>query len=315
MGHLVVDMPAQNAEVSVMALAGSMVSEPVQLAWVWRPVPPDKSPAGSASTQAAAGSEAPSAKPGQAKARLFVVAVGVSKYARKEYELGLAAKDAIDFAALMNRQGGRHYASVQSRVLTDASATRAAVLSALDWLRQAVGPADTAMLFIAGHGVNDARGHYYFMPQDADVDKLARSSVSEEKLRTTLAGIKGRAVLFVDTCFAGNVVGKGAALNTEISRLANSLAAAENGVIVFSSSTGRQPSIEKANWGNGAFTKALIDGLQGGADFRKEGVVTHQGLSYYLGREVAKLTLGRQTPVTAVPLGVVDYAMVTVALR
>jgi hypothetical protein len=79
---------------------------------------------------------------------------------------------------------------------------------------------------------------------------------------------------------------------------------------VFSASTGRQESIEKKNWGNGAFTKALIEGLRGAADFRKEGVVTHQGLSYFLGQEVRKLTGNLQTPVTAVPVGVVDYPMV-----
>ena len=41
-------------------------------------------------------------------------------------------------------------------------------------------------------------------------------------------------------------------------KLLNDLASAENGVVVFSSSTGRQFSIEDAKWRNGAFTKARI---------------------------------------------------------
>jgi hypothetical protein len=311
-GHLVVQMPAGRAELSVMAQAGPLVSEPVRLFWAWRP-PADGKPATTTQAQAP---DVPASAAGQTPtARLFFVAIGVSKYARKDYELGLPAKDATDFAALMNRQAGVQYASVQSRLLTDEAATRAAVLAALDWLSQSVGPGDTGMLFIAGHGVNDAGGRYFFLPHDADVDQLARTSVSEAQLRHSLSGIRGKAVMFADTCFAGKVVGTGAALNSEISRLANALAAAENGVIVFSSSTGRQPSLELAKWGNGAFTKALIEGLQGGADYRRDGVVTHQGLSYFLGREVAKLTGGRQTPVTAVPLGVVDYPMVALATR
>lgn len=321
-GHLVLAMPASNAEVLVMADAGVLISEPVQLAWVWRPSAPARPPGGAPGTLSAGTdgparpapgapvAPGPSAGPGAAPSRLFVVAIGVSAYARRDYALDLPAKDASDFAALMKGQGGRMYSSVEARLLTDAAATRSAVLDALSWLRQAAGPRDTAMLFIAGHGVNDAGGRYFFLPHDGDVDRLAQSAVSEAHLRQSLAAVRGKAVLFVDTCHAGNVVGTGAALNTEIARLANTLAAAENGVIVFSSSTGRQESIEQASWGNGAFTKALIEGLRGGADFRKEGVVTHHGLSYFLGREVARLTKGRQTPVTAVPVGVIDYPVV-----
>lgn len=302
-GHLRLIMPAAPAEVAVMADAGGLLSEPVMLAWAWRPPQAASLPSGAAR----------SPDPPATASRLFVVGIGVSVYAKKDYSLDLPAKDASDFTTLMKSQGGRMYASVETRLLTDAGATRAGVLDALAWLRQSAGPQDTAMLFIAGHGVNDAGGRYFFLPHDADVHRLSQTAVSEAHLRQSLASIRGKAVLFVDTCHAGNVVGSGAALNNEIARLANTLAAAENGVIVFSSSTGRQESIEQVSWGNGAFTKALLDGLRGGADFRKEGVVTHHGLSYFLGREVRRLTKGRQTPVTAVPLGVVDYPVVALA--
>ena len=252
----------------------------------------------------------PAAGGGERKARLFLLAVGVSKYSRKEYALGLPAKDAGDFASLMSGQGGRMYASVHARLLTDEKATRSAVLDALAWMRDSVGPNDTGMLFIAGHGVNDSNGRYYFLPHDAEVERLASTAIGESELRKTLAALPGKAMLFVDTCHAGNVIGTGAAVNNEIARLANTLAAAENGVIVFSASTGRQDSVEDMRWGNGAFTKALIEGLKGAADFRQDGVVTHQGLSYFLGRAVKTLTKGRQTPVTAVPLGMIDFPLV-----
>ena len=70
------------------------------------------------------------------------------------------------------------------------------------------------------------------------------------------------------------------------------------GVIVFSASYGRQASLESVLWGNGAFTKALVEGLYGRADYRKEGIVTHKGLDYFVSNEVKKLTSGMQTPVT-----------------
>jgi Patatin-like phospholipase len=43
------------------------------------------------------------------------------------------------------------------------------------------------------------------------------------------------------------------------------LRAAENGIVVFTSSTGNELSQEKDEWGNGAFTKALVEGLRGAA--------------------------------------------------
>ena len=276
------------------------------------PAPLPTPPAGPPAAAAAAGPPTP---PVFLKSRLFIVAVGVSTYARREYSLELAAKDATDFSNLMDAQVGRMYSSVEKRLLTNEAATRASVLAALEWLRQSTGPDDTGMLFIAGHGLNDSSGKYFFLPHDVDLKRLARSAIGEAELRKALAGLRGKAMMFVDTCHSGNVLGSGISVNNEVGRLANTLAAAENGVIVFSASTGKQESIESKSWGNGAFTKALIAGLTGGADFRKDGVVTHQGLSYFLGQEVKTLTKGRQTPVTAVPMGMVDFPLVAFAAR
>jgi uncharacterized caspase-like protein len=242
---------------------------------------------------------------------LYLLSVGVSRYRNGALSLGLAAKDARDFAAAFQRQDGRYYKRVEARVLTDADATRAAVHDGLRWLQRATSPDDIGMLFLAGHGVNDAADAYHFLPADVDVERLGASSVSETELRQTLATMKGRTIFFVDTCFSGKSVGK--LTSRELTRMANGLASAELGVIVFSGSAPRQESLEDPAWGNGAFTKALIEGLAGEADFRREGVVTHKGLDYFVAHEVRTLTEGRQTPVTAVPNGVPDFPLAAVA--
>ncbi len=370
LGTMLVPMPERSAEVTVMARAGQLHSEPVRLSWVWtapavvastatnpsaapapaqastptptpaltgyqgadarnaptsvRPLRPtvlafpqselNRPPAPPTPVEGPPGPELQWSQTAKAlrNGRLFVLAVGVSKYARREYSLALAAKDAGDVEAVF-RGAVRLYSSVETRLLTDERATRAEVMAGLEWLRKSAGPEDTAILFIAGHGVNDARGRYFFLPHDADVAQLNRTGIGEDEIRSTLAAVRGRAMLFADTCHSGNVIGTGRAAGAELGRLANTLSSSETGVIVFSASTGRQESIEAAQWGNGAFTKALLAGLKGQADFRKDGVVTHQGLSYYLGREVAALTRGRQTPVTAVPIGVVDFPLIAAA--
>jgi WD40 repeat protein len=242
---------------------------------------------------------------------LYLLAVGVSRYANPDYNLGLAAKDARDFASALERQAGTYYKRVEARVLTDEQATRAAVLSGLKWLQGATTPDDIGMLFIAGHGISDAADTYHFLPHDTKEAQIAQTTVSEAHLRGALASMKGRSLFFVDTCFSGKSVGK--LTRRETVRMANGLSSAELGVIVFSASAPRQESLEDEAWGNGAFTKTLVEGLLGRADFRREGVVTHKGLDYYVAHAVRTLTQGRQTPVTAVPNGIADFALAAVS--
>jgi uncharacterized caspase-like protein len=120
----------------------------------------------------------------------------------------------------------------------------------------------------------------------------------------------GRSIFFVDTCYSGKSIG--ILSSRDLTRIANRLSSPEAGVIVFSGSTGRQESLESADWGNGAFTKALVEGLRGRADYRKEGVVTHKGLDYFVSNEVKTLTRGMQTPVTTVPMGLGDFGLAKV---
>ncbi len=89
----------------------------------------------------------------------------------------------------------------------------------------------------------------------------------------------------------------------------NDLSSSENGVVVFASSTGQEESEEKAEWGNGAFTKALIEGLRGKADFTRAGRVTYAALNLFVSEEVGRITEGRQRPVFISPRGIPDFAL------
>lgn len=242
------------------------------------------------------------------KPKLYLLAVGVSQYANPDYNnLVLPAKDARDFAAAALRQRqAALYRDVEARVLTDREATRAGILQALEWLSRSVGPEDTAMLFLAGHGVTLIDRSYYFLPHDADVDRLAQTAIANSQLTRLIASIKGQRLFFIDTCHAGNALG-GRRFSTEVAYLVNDLVSDENAVIVYSSSTGKQLSVEKDAWGNGAFTKVLVEGINGGADLRNTGRITQKGLDFYLADEVPRLTRGLQTPLTIIPFGTPDF--------
>jgi WD40 repeat protein len=245
------------------------------------------------------------------KPKLYVLAVGVGAYASPDIpKLALAAKDARDFAAALKLQAGKLYREVEVRALTDSEATRDEIVDGLDWLQSQVTQHDVGMLFLSGHGVNDPTLGYVYLPVNADLDRLRRTGVAMEDIKLTMANLVGKAVFFLDTCHSGNVLGSGRkAVESDIAGVVNELASAENGVVVFSSSTGRQYSLESPEWGNGAFTKALIEGISGKADYLGDGRITIKMLDLYVSERVKALTKGQQSPVTQAPGGVPDFPL------
>ncbi len=120
------------------------------------------------------------------------------------------------------------------------------------------------------------------------------------EIKKTLTGLPGKVLAFVDTCHSGNILG-GRAGPADINAVVNDLAAAESGVVVFASATGRQMSLEDPAWGNGAFTKALVESIQGKANYTGSGTITINELDLYLSERVKELTGNRQTPATRKP--------------
>ena len=105
------------------------------------------------------------------KPTLYVLSVGVSDYANDKYDLRYAAKDATDFANSMKAQKGGLYKDVMVKLLTDQNATKDDILDGLDWIQRETTARDLAMIFIAGHGMNDNVGVFYFLPNDINSGK------------------------------------------------------------------------------------------------------------------------------------------------
>jgi len=65
-------------------------------------------------------------------------------------------------------------------------------------------------------------------------------------------------------------------------------------LVTFTASSGPELSIERDDWRHGAFTKALLEGLEGQADGivngRRDGRIDTLELSTWLSRRVAELT-------------------------
>jgi WD40 repeat protein len=296
---LTVTVPPRDCTVSVIAQSAAGSSTPASLRLRWTGPPP--APAGAPELQA----------------RLLLLAVGVGAYNRPDLRLTYPAKDARDLAALLQRQRPGLYREVQARVLTDGQASRQGILDGIEWLHRTAAVEDTLVLLLAGHGIADAgTGQYYFLPVDADPLRPLATMLPAATLQQALATLPGRVVLLLDTCHAGEVLpgrklrGLPEAAGGGISRFVSELGSVEQGVVVLTSSIGTQPSQESAEWGNGAFTKALLEGLSGRADYRKTGRVTLNMLDLYLSERVRELTQGTQTPATAKPSTIADFPLV-----
>lgn len=282
-GALTLPVPPRDLTVGVIAEADGRAGEPAEV---------------SLDHAAPVTSQAP-AEPRTPPAHLYALVVGVADYIDDSLDLRHAGQDARDLAKALESQRGRLYQDTVVRVLTDDQADRVGILDGLDWLERETTAADTGVLFLAGHGVNDPNGRYFFLPQDGDTGHLRSSGILYTDIRSTLGVLPGKAVMMIDTCHAGNALGQSATDgSTDITALINDLSSAENGVVVFASSTGNQVSVESDQWGNGAFTEALLEGVDGRADSSGDGVITAAELDAWLRRRVADLTTGRQTPTT-----------------
>jgi len=250
------------------------------------------------------------------KPNVYMVSIGVSNYEKSELQLEYADDDAQAMSRLFQAQEGKLYKSVTIRELYNEEATRDNILDALEWLEKETTQKDVAVIFIAAHGTNDDKGNFYMLPADADPEKLRRTGVDWNDFVEILGNLPSRVLFFLDTCHSGQL-GKnlfrfrGTEVdNTEAIR---ELASDENGVVILAASTGREYSTEHPDWKHGAFTKALLDGMEAGeADQTPDSIIYLRELDYYISERVKELTGGSQHPTTLKPSTISLFPIVQV---
>jgi len=218
--------------------------------------------------------------------RLHVLSVGVSQYKNPEWNtLRFADKDAEAFAEAAG-------SASSARVIVNEAATASSLKYALHDLRNQAVEGDTVAVFIAGHGVVAPSGDYYFLVHDSTPEDLPNTAIAWRDFVDLLREVRAQQIiLFADTCHSGSVSGSGG-----VGDLADRLNR-DAGVVVFAASGSQQASIEREDWGHGAFTKAILEALAGQADTDpKDGRVSLAEIQTYVTDRVVELTSGRQTP-------------------
>lgn len=235
------------------------------------------------------------------KPRLFALLIGISDYENQSLRLNYAAKDAADLAEALRRQQGQFYESVDLKVLLDRDASEEAIETELTRLRRKASPEDNVIVFMAGHGYTDSAQDFYFLPTTVDMtpDRLPATAIDGDIIRKSLSRIPGKVILFMDACHAGAGIEGGMSM-VDMSGVANGLSD-EAGVVMFASSAGREVSYESSEWGNGAFTAALLQILADTTAYGSDGKLSISELDEELTTRVERLTDGKQTPVMTKP--------------
>jgi hypothetical protein len=241
---------------------------------------------------------------------LWILAIGVNRYDDPAIpNLGYAVADAREIVRTFKAQEGRLYRRVESLLIADGEATaptRDNIIDNLGFLKQA-GQRDVVMLFIAGHGVNDDGGNFFFLPSDAgfNADGSIRQSraIPNRDIRSVL-DVAGQKLVFIDACHSEGTSGRKTRA-VENNNLVGELM--DPGTVIFTSSRGRELSQESAEYGHGVFTWAIIRGMGGEADLMRDGVVTMKELDAYVSETVPRLTRGLQHPTTSTPDGYVNF--------
>jgi uncharacterized caspase-like protein len=104
--------------------------------------------------------------------------------------------------------------------------------------------------------------------------------------------------MFVDTCHAEGITGTKGIVRDHLYELSSE----EYGAVVFSSSLSRELSLEKDEWGHGAFTKAILDTFRSRAsDKNEDGFLSLSEMEERVYSQVQQMTAGQQTPVMTRP--------------
>ncbi|TWU08279.1 Caspase domain protein [Stieleria varia] len=227
--------------------------------------------------------------------RLFVLAAGVSDHQFSEYNLDFPAKDAQAVAERFSKEEGLTFGEVHTQVYTDGEASLQNLKNGLTWLRQVCTPDDTAVLFFSGHGIKGRRGLYY-VTHEGDAEAMQYTCLNWEDVAQTLSGVKARQVVFLcDACYAGGFAESQLATQKE---LAEGLSRV-NDLLIFASSGPEELSREDPQWKHGAFTKSLLEALDGQADEDADQRLSLAEIVQYTTSRTRDLTDGSQNPFIA----------------
>jgi hypothetical protein len=191
------------------------------------------------------------------RSNLFILAIGPA-----HSDLMYTAKDARDFAEAFRNQGGVeklypnvHVQEITSPETTNLTGIKEAVYDLnYMWKDKVISPSDVVIVFLSSHGkIVENR---FKILQSGYNPKYENLSVDyKTDILEVLNNLNCKKLIFLDACHSGGAKeGYGG-----LSKAVIDLAKAQPGVSTLSSCKADEKSYEAQNWGNGAFTEAILE--------------------------------------------------------
>jgi len=219
----------------------------------------------------------PSKLPDGLVRRKWALIIGISQFADSKIpQLNYPAKDAKDFAALLDDPQVGRFNPENVHVLLNADATTKEIKAGLNWLARSAQPDDLVVVFIASHGSPremDTRNVNYIVTNDTEIgsqDQLFATALAMVEVTGVIRSrIQARRTLvLLDTCHSGAAAGgRGLRLTADIGESSvgsETLDVIRQGfgrAIITSSQAGQQ-SYESDDIKNGYFTYYLVQALR-----------------------------------------------------
>lgn len=280
------------------------------------------------------------------KPSLYLLAIGVSKFADSSYNLTYASKDADDLTRFFQSKKN-DYQAVHVKDFINYSATRDNILAANDFFSGAAVD-DDVIIFVASHGLLDNQMDYYLATTDMVFDKPSFRGLKYEDLENMITNSKARnRLIMIDACHSGEVDKESTVTASSANAKGLNNATIKNrgfktvkstsgdlglknsfelmkdlfsdmrggtGATVISSAAGTEFALESDAWKNGVFTYAVLNGLNSkAADANRDENISVNELKSYVFAEVELLTQGKQHPTSRVKNLQNDFVLATTA--
>jgi hypothetical protein len=240
----------------------------------------------------------------------WALIVGVSKYQdTKIPKLDYADHDAQALSDALSTSALGGFSAERKLVLLNEQATTAGITRALRSFLQKPDVDDTVVIYLAGHGAPDPKrpDNVYFITHDTQVNDIAGTALPMREIETALKEnlVAQRVVVLSDACHS-EAIGTGGRRDLVYSASESTNRALEElvkrskpGTAIFTSARSGETSLESHKWGggHGVFTWFLLQGLQGGADLNKDGIISLDELFTYVKDHVKQETSDQQHPV------------------
>ncbi|MBI1343524.1 MAG: hypothetical protein GC171_11375 [Terrimonas sp.] len=255
-----------------------------------------------------------------AKHKTYAVVVGIARYAAKGLQLKYANRDAEAFALYLQSNAGGAVPAAHIRLLTDSSATLAAIDDALSWLLETCEEGDLVYFYFAGHGDMENKTIYklgfllaYNTPKTNYINNAIRIEDLNNIANTLSVENKAKVVMITDACHSGDLAGNRFKCNQLVGEQLRTVKANE---VRITSCAADQLSMEDEGWGGGrgVFSYYLIRGLNGLATQEKDSIVTLEGIRQYLDSSLANdpILKKEKHPQQPVIKGKADFKLATV---